>query len=280
MKNSIKNIISTSLFAMMLIFSMASCTKDAVTPITTTATAAITNVVTDATTLAEAQNVSCQLPQSIKVADLPATITAYISSNFAGYTPQFVYAVQPSGTLTGYLVNLLNGTQHKEVRFDATGNYVKSLDLPAHIAGAFPVFQTDTIATTALPSSLQSYVTTNSTLAVSRIFMEKDSSYTVIATQNASTYALLYSPKTPTALSVINLGALDLTTANPSVSTLPSAVTDYISQNYNGASIERIMTGSCTGGNNTYTVVFKKDTTQYAAKFDATGTFIEVLQAN
>jgi hypothetical protein len=267
----------TYLVPMILIVLSASCKKDATVVPTTTATT-ITSVSTDASTLSDVQPLTCQLPDTVNIADLPSAVSTYLSANYVGYTTQFVYAIKSNGTLTGYLANLLNGTQHTAVRFDATGNFVKALNLPMHVDVEFAVFQTDTIPISTLPIALQAYLTTNNTYSLQKAFMETDSSYTLVATQAGNAYALLYSNASPTVLSIINLGAIDFSTPNPDMSTLPSTITDYINQNYSGAAIERIMAGTCSGGSNGYTVIFKKDSAQYAAEFDSTGIFTEVLQ--
>jgi hypothetical protein len=279
MKSSIQfKSVFAPLFALVLIVLGSSCKKDAVvTPVVTAAV--ISTVTTDATTLSDVQTLSCQLPDTIDVATVPTALTTYVSSNYTGYTTQFIYAVKTGGTITGYVANLVNGTSHMNVRFDATGTYVKALTLPAHTG--FAMFGTDTVPSSTLPAALTTYLAANSsTYTVQRIFMEADSSNTIIATQGTNAYALLYNKNTPTALTIISLGAADFTTPSPDMSTLPASVATYINTNYNGATIERIFMESCSGASNGYTVIFKNNTTQYAAEFDATGNFIEILKAN
>jgi Putative beta-lactamase-inhibitor-like, PepSY-like len=277
MKKSIpfKSVIAP-LFALVLIIIGSSCKKDAVvTPIA----AIISTVTSDATTLSDVQTLSCQLPDTIDVATVPSALTTYVSTNYAGYTTQFIYAVKTGATVTGYLANLVNGTSHMNIRFDATGTFVKALALPAHTG--FAMFGTDTTATSALPAALTAYLAANSsTYAVKRIFTETDGSYTVIATQGTNAYALSYLAASPTALTVINLGAADFTTPNVDITTLPATVAAYINTNYSGATIERVIAETCSGASNGYTVIFKNSTTQYAAEFDSTGAFTEILKAN
>jgi hypothetical protein len=278
MKNfiQVKSVIAP-LFALVLIVIGSACKKDAVvTPID----AVISTVTSDATTLSDVQTLSCQLPDTIDIATVPAALTTYVSTNYAGYTTQFIYAIKTGATVTGYLANIVNSTSsHMNVRFDATGTFVKALALPAHTG--FAMFGTDTTAISALSTVLTTYLTANTgTYTVQRIFTEADSSNTIIATQGTNAYALLYNKATPTALTVINLGAADFTTPNVDMNTLPASVSNYINQNYNGATIERVIAESCSGASNGYNVIFKNSTTQYAAEFDATGTFMMILKAN
>jgi hypothetical protein len=278
MKNfiQVKSVIAP-LFALVLIVMGSACKKDAVvTPVASV----ISTVTSDATTLSDVQTLSCQLPDTIDIATVPAALTTYVSTNYAGYTTQFIYAIKTGATVTGYLANIVNSTSsHMNVRFDATGTFVKALALPAHTG--FAMFGTDTTAISALSTVLTTYLTANTgTYTVQRIFTEADSSNTIIATQGTNAYALLYNKATPTALTVINLGAADFTTPNVDIATLPASVMNYINQNYNGATIERILSESCSGASNGYTVIFKNSTTQYAAEFDATGIFMMILKAN
>jgi hypothetical protein len=278
MKNSnFSKPILGSFLALGLIVFTASCNKDAITALIPTVT--IGNVTTDISTMSDVQTLSCQLPDTIDMAMVPTTLTNYVASNYAGYTTQFVYAIKSNGTLTGYLANLVNGTQHTNARFDATGTFVKAVVLPTHTG--FAMFQTDTIATSLLPLPLTAYLAANSgTYKFQRAFMEADSSFTTIVTQGTTAYALLYAPKVATTgLTIINLGTIDFTTPNPAISSLPSAINDYMTQNYPSATIERVMTGSCTGANNGYTVIFKNNGTQYAAEFDTNGLLKVLLQA-
>jgi hypothetical protein len=276
MKNSIQfKSVFASVFALALIVLGSSCKKDAVVP---AILAVIGNVTTDATTLSDVQTLSCQLPDTISLATAPAALTSYVTSNYASYTTQFIYAIKTGGTVTGYLANIVNGASHMDLRFDATGTFTKALTLPAHTG--FAMFGTDTTVLSALPAVLTTYLAANSsTYAVQRIFREADSSYTVIATQGTNAYALSYATATPTALTLINLGAADFTTPNTDISAFPPAIATYINQNYSGATIERTLTESCTGGSNGYTIILKNNGTQYAAEFDSTGTFMTVLQA-
>lgn len=279
MKNFFQIKFMAALFVpMVLMILFASCKKDAtVTPVVTTVISAVT---TDATTLSDVETLSCQLPDTVSAANLPAALTSYLTTNYASATTQFVYAVKANGTITGYVANLLSGTTHTSTRFDAAGNFVKAVVLPAH--SGFAMFQTDTVGVSTLPTALQTYLTANNTtFTVQRIFREADSTYTIIATQTgASTYVMSYSNATPTALNVINVGMADFTTPSPDIATLPASIATYIAQNYNGAAIERVLSENCTGASNGYTIILKQNTTQYALEFDATGAFMTALVAN
>jgi hypothetical protein len=62
----------------------------------------------------------------VAAADLPASVTSYISSNYAGYTVKKA-GKDGDGVL---FVSITNGTNRKVVQFDATGKFVKELEAP------------------------------------------------------------------------------------------------------------------------------------------------------
>ena len=64
----------------------------------------------------------------VAVTALPASITSYITTNYAGFT------IKRAGTNAdgNYIVGLDNGTDHKVVKFDATGKFVEEMVIPPH----------------------------------------------------------------------------------------------------------------------------------------------------
>lgn len=64
----------------------------------------------------------------VAVSALPAAITSYITTNYAGFT------IKRAGTDTdgNYLVGLDSGTAHKVVKFDATSKFVEEMAIPPH----------------------------------------------------------------------------------------------------------------------------------------------------
>ena len=64
----------------------------------------------------------------VAVTTLPASITAYVASKYAGFSIKRA-GIDADGN---YLVGLDNGTNHKVLKFDAKGNFVTELQIPPH----------------------------------------------------------------------------------------------------------------------------------------------------
>jgi hypothetical protein len=64
----------------------------------------------------------------VEVSALPASITTYITANYAGFT------IKRAGTDTdgNYIVGLKNDTDHKVLKFDAAGKFVEEMAIPPH----------------------------------------------------------------------------------------------------------------------------------------------------
>ncbi len=67
----------------------------------------------------------------VAVTALPATITAYVTKNYAGYT------IKKAGTDAdgNFLVGLDNGTGHKVLKFTSSGVFTEELQIPPHEKG-------------------------------------------------------------------------------------------------------------------------------------------------
>ncbi len=64
----------------------------------------------------------------VAVTALPASISAYVTANHAGFT------IKRAGTNAdgNYIIGLDNGTNHKVLKFDATGKFVEEMAIPPH----------------------------------------------------------------------------------------------------------------------------------------------------
>lgn len=64
----------------------------------------------------------------VAVADLPASVGAYVTTNYAGYT------IKKAGKDTdgNLIVGLSDGTNHKALKFDAAGLFKEELQIPPH----------------------------------------------------------------------------------------------------------------------------------------------------
>lgn len=111
---------------------------------------------------------------SVAFSNLPAAVTDYLTANYAGYTFQKAFTDKDtSGNTAGYVVIIQYNTNPVGLKFDATGAFTKVLeqrdgqDLDGHgwhHGGAFDDrdgMRRDTVALSALPSSVTSYFTAN-----------------------------------------------------------------------------------------------------------------------
>jgi outer membrane lipoprotein-sorting protein len=64
----------------------------------------------------------------VEVAALPTTITAYVTANYATFT------IKRAGTDAdgNFIVGIKNDTDHKVLKFDATGKFVEEMAIPPH----------------------------------------------------------------------------------------------------------------------------------------------------
>jgi hypothetical protein len=66
-------------------------------------------------------------PVSIKVSDLPKTITDNIAKNYVGYMVKEAYTVTQEGK-TNYQVIINKGTTHETLLYDANGNFIRKME--------------------------------------------------------------------------------------------------------------------------------------------------------
>jgi hypothetical protein len=67
----------------------------------------------------------------VDITTLPATVSAYVTANYAGYTIKKA-GKDVDGNL---LVGIKNDTGHKVLKFDAAGKFVEELQVPPHDKG-------------------------------------------------------------------------------------------------------------------------------------------------
>ncbi len=92
---------------------------------------------------------------AVNIAALPTKVTSYISSNYAGATIDFV----GKATLSGYIVGItVNGTK-KVLQFNPDGSFNQELPTGTGRHGWGGDYTV--IATSALPASITTYITTN-----------------------------------------------------------------------------------------------------------------------
>lgn len=196
---------------------MSSCKKDnsveSGTTDTSTAAAAITVAANSTSASTDSKYIvqPCgrgQVRDSIAASALPASITTYLTANYAGYTFRKAYSIKSSdGIINGYVAIIYFNDKPVGVLFDSNGNFVKVLeqrekgDLDGkgwHQGGRFEdrgAIKKDTVAFSALPSAVTSYLSSNfGTDTLLKAFTNRDSSYLVIS-KNNGLFASLFDAK-------------------------------------------------------------------------------------
>ena len=226
---------------------------------------------------------------SVAQADLPAAIGSYLNTNYAGNTFHKAYAIKnSSGTITGYAVVVYFNDKPVGLEFDASGAFLKVLeqrergDLHGsghHRGGRFQHRDgkgRDSVALTALPASVLSYFATNyggDTLV--KAYKTIDSGYVVLS-KNTNVFVTTFNVEG----SFVKRDTLDVPRHGKAqeieASSLPAAVTSYLSTTYPGYVYKKafaVQDGGTIGG---YVVFIDANNTSYAVSFDAAGTFKKV----
>jgi hypothetical protein len=224
---------------------------------------------------------------SIAATSLPSATTTYLDSNYKGYTLLKAFVIKDSaGTIGGYVAIINYNGLPVAVLFDASGNFVRVLEQSEpgdangkgwHEGGRFgnrDGLSKDTVALSALPSSISSYMTTNypnDTLI--RAYINIDSSYLVIS-QNNGLYANLFS-STGTFIKRVNVPAPGQVPQSVTQANLPSSITTYLSTTYPSYVFNKALSYSTNGTLQGYVVFIDANNTKYAVVFDGSGNFIK-----
>jgi len=224
---------------------------------------------------------------SIATSSLPAATITYLDSNYKGYTLLKAFVIKDSaGAIGGYVAIINYNGLPVAVLFDASGNFVRILEQSEpgdaqgkgwHEGGRFgnrDGLCKDTLALSALPTSITSYMTSNypnDTLL--RAYINIDSSYLVISQDNGL-YANLFS-STGTFIKRVSVPAPGQVPQSISQSNLLSAIATYLSATYPGYVFNKAFSYSTGGTLQGYVVFIDANNTKYALIFDASGNFVK-----
>jgi hypothetical protein len=293
------NIAASAVF----LLSFASCKKDssietdATTIVSQSVVAATQAIAVSAASRAGGDSVyvvgTCAVhhhTDSIAFGSLPAAIGTYLNANYAGYTAQKAYSEKDSsGTVAGYVVIITYNGKPVGVKFDATGAFVKvleqreghdlGLDHGFHRGGHFDDrdgLKRDTIAISALPTSVKSYFASNySTDTLVHALKGKDSSIIVLSVNNGA-YATVFDANG----GFVKRTALPTHTGRHTAINqegLPAAALTYLSNTYPNYVFKLAFVRKPNGTPTGYVVVIDANMTKYAIEFDAAGNFIKAI---
>jgi hypothetical protein len=290
-----------------LLLLFASCSKDAQSTkatSTTSATSSSSKVIssTEAISLAVTDSsgskdtlyaVKCYppggKPDSIAFSGLPSSVGTYLTANYSGYT--FLKAfktITPSNTTDGYVVVIMYDGKPVALKFDASGTFetvLEQMDMrdmqmgqPWHPGGPFgnrngPPH--DTVALSALPSTITAYFTANypaDTLLHANI--NPDSSYTVISKDDGF-YATTFSSSLKF---IARIKIMPPAPQKPVKATdLPASITTYLTTTYPGYVFNNafeLLKGSTVEN---YIVFINANNTSYSLTFDGSGNFVNSI---
>jgi len=228
---------------------------------------------------------------SVTATALPANITAYLDSNYNGFTFLRGYEIKDStGNIGGYVAIINYNGKPVAVLFDGTGAFVRVLEQRErgdlyndgwHRGGRFYDRDPnergrDTISLSALPASVLSYMSANyPNDSLIKAYISFDSSYIIISEDsglNATVFnhagdfekrVKLYSPG-PVAQQV------DQTA-------LPANAQAYLTTTYPNYVFEKGFSFTLNGVLQGYIVVIDSNNTKYEVEFDASGNFIGAI---
>lgn len=234
-----------------LVVSLNACNKNSVDPSTTDASARSGGVVS--TSVTGPHNLT-----TVDVASLPAAITTYITTTYAGATIKEA----KKDAQGNYSVVITVNSIGKLLLFKADGTFVKEADgKPNHAPGDSARHEgkgagpgSMTVAVSSLPAAITSYINTNYAGAtVKEAFKGPDGGFLVAITQNNVVKLLLFKADGTFVQAIEKPAhAPGDTTHHPrpgqgsgpqattiAASSLPAAVTTYINTNYAGSTIEK-----------------------------------------
>ena len=208
----------------------------------------------------------------IEVATLPATVTSYISTSYAGATVNYA-AKDDAGN---FLVAITQNSARKALLFNADGTFNRELSLRGGGKGHGHGHRGNRDSLTAvavanLPAAITSYITTNyASATITAAALDATRGYFVMITQNSQRQTLLFNAD-GTFVQAIVRGLKGNYTA-VATSALPAAITSYVTTNYAGATIR----AAGTNATGQFKVIVQPTTGRSVELlFAADGTFVQ-----
>jgi hypothetical protein len=224
---------------------------------------------------------------TVAFSSLPSSVTDYINTNYAGYTAQKAFSIKDaSGTLQGYVAIILFNGNPVGLKFDASGNFVQVLEQREgrdllgsghHNGGCFQNRdgkQRDTVAISALPSSITAYFASNYAAdTLVRAAKTRDSGYIVLS-KNNGLFATIFNAS-GSFVSRVELPAQKGKANSIEQSALPANALSYLSATYPNYVFNKAFSITVNGTVQGYCVVIEANATRYAVQFNAAGNFVK-----
>jgi len=283
---------------------LASCQKDAANSasnsqttssvsLSSTASIALASITDSTGSKDSLYLVNCYPPKdkrdTVAFSALPSAITTYLGSSYPGYTSKKAFAISDSlKVVQAYIVVIKYNSHFVGLKFAADGTFVKVLEQMTghdrggkgwHAGGPFSDRSgngRDTIALSAVPSTVLSYFTTNyPTDTLLHASITPDTNY-VLLSKNKVLYATMISPS-GTLIKRISLDAKPGIHTTVAESALPAAISTYFTTTYPGYVFNKAFADSVNGTVKVYHVFITVNSTNYVVDFDGRGIFIKAI---
>jgi hypothetical protein len=225
---------------------------------------------------------------SITKSQLPSAATAYLSSNYSGYTFNKAFAVtNSSGQTAAYVAIVFYNDKPVAILFDSSGTFVKVLeqrdrgDIDGkgwHDGGRFcdrDGSQKDTVALGSLPATVLIYMATNySTDTLLKAFQDRHDNGFFVISKNNGLFATVFDAN-GAFVKRVAMPSPAGTFASLSVGDLPATIANYLTETYPDYVFEKAF--AAYNSNNVilgYVVVINANDTRYAVRFDGSGNFV------
>jgi hypothetical protein len=227
----------------------------------------------------------------VEQSSLPASVKTYLSANYAGNTFMKAYQIanQSTSALESYVVLIQFNDKPVAIKFDASGNFVKVLEIREgrnmkgrggwHAGGCFDNRdgkQRDTIAISAIPTAIKTYMSsTYPADTLVHAFVNKDQSI-VLVSKNVDFYATSFTTSN-SFIKRIQLPAGHAKGRSIEATALPSNTTSYLSTTYPNYVFKKAFELKVNGALKGYLVLIDANLTKYAIHFDANGQFVKAV---
>lgn len=227
---------------------------------------------------------------TVSASNLPAAVTTYLTTNYAGYTFVEAFSVVNNRTaaIKGYVAIIVFNNKPVGLLFDASGNFIGVLEqrergdltgIGWHVGGRFrdrDISLRDTVSLSALPAAITGYFSTNYAQdTLLKAFKDVRDGYYLVISSNNGLYANLFNAS-GNFVSRIQIPVTHHGRWQPAEqSALPASITTYLTTTYPGYVFKKAFTYSVGGSIQEYVVVIDASGTRYAVLFDASGNFVK-----
>lgn len=224
---------------------------------------------------------------SVGFSALPDSVKSYLTANYSGYTFKKAYKIfSKANVLQGYIVAVIYNGNPVGLKFNAAGRFIEVLEQREgrdidgkgwHEGGKFgdrDGNHRDTIALSALPASVKTYMSANyASDTLKHSFINRDSSYVVISTNNGI-FATEFSSK-GIFIKRVQIYPRVVSSVTLTPSTLPAAISTYLTTTYPAYVFDNAFQLKLNGNTTGYLIFIDDNSTKYLVIFNASGNFVK-----